>query len=393
MGSKPRLLCVDDEQDLLDGLRLSLRRKYRVTTATSGAEALELFDRPTAAEGDGDDAPGPADGTPPFDVVVSDMRMPGMSGAEFLSTLRDRHPDIPRLLLSGQADLESAIAAINEARIFRFLSKPCPADVLADTIDEALDQARLRRVERELLNDTLSGTVSMLTDVVGLVNPGAYGRTMRLQDTVTGLCEALDRPKPWDLDVATMLSQIGFVVIPPEEGEDGSLQDRHTDVARDLIAKIPRLETAATIVGHQLAADPAVSGDEPGDWSDADLSAEMLRVAVRLDQLVTAGRNRDDAVAELRSEASSPRFLVDALARLDSGAEPMVTVETKADKLAAGMTLAADVQSITGVKLAGEGMVLTSALVGRIRSFASGTGVVEPIAVLVPASAVAKLAA
>ena len=95
-NGRVRVLCVDDEPNVLEGLSLHLRRRYQVETATSGAAALEILQR------GGETA-----------VVMSDMRMPGMDGAAFLARARQTAPDTVRILLTGHADLNSAISAVN----------------------------------------------------------------------------------------------------------------------------------------------------------------------------------------------------------------------------------------------------------------------------------------
>lgn len=382
MSTKPRLLCVDDEPELLEGIKLNLRKRFHITTAGSGPEALLLFDE--AEE---------AGGGPPFDVVLSDMRMPAMTGAELLTALRERHPEVPRLLLSGQSDLDSAIAAINDAKIFRFLTKPCPPDVLIESLDEALEQARLRTIERDLLDRTLSGTVSMLTEVLGLVSAGAYSRTMRLRTTVRGICEGLDRPVAWDLDLAAMLSQIGFVVMPAgDNAREGGPDAQHAELAADLIGNIPRLETVADMIASQVRPAPIRSDTDLATWTDAELSAEILRVAVQYDGLVAGGRPRPAARDAIQKSADPPPpALVAALSSVRADTEAMVELTVTVDQLAAGMTLNADVLLADGPKLAGAGTALTSALIGRIRAFAASAGVIEPICVLAPATQVPRI--
>jgi response regulator RpfG family c-di-GMP phosphodiesterase len=97
---------VDDEPRVLDGLRRSLHGSFDVVTATSGEDGLAL-QREALAGGD------------PFAVIVSDMRMPGMDGAEFLTAARAVDRDTVRMVLSGQADLAQTIAAVNHADLFR----------------------------------------------------------------------------------------------------------------------------------------------------------------------------------------------------------------------------------------------------------------------------------
>lgn len=99
----PSILCVDDESRVLDGLRLTLRHGFDVLTATSGAEGLAMLKRMAGAT-----------------VVISDMRMPGMDGAAFLTQVKEQWPDSTRLLLTGEAGRDAAIAAVNEGQIFRF---------------------------------------------------------------------------------------------------------------------------------------------------------------------------------------------------------------------------------------------------------------------------------
>ena len=378
MTDKPRLLCVDDEPELLASIKLNLRKHYVVTTAESGPEALSLFDEC------GDEAG-------PFDVVLSDMRMPQMTGAQLLTELRQRYPDIPRLLLSGQSDLDSAIAAINDAKIFRFLTKPCPPELIIESLDEAVEHARLRTIEQDLLDKTLNGTVSMLTEVLGLVSAGAYSRTLRLKETVVGLCAALDRPVPWDLELATMLSQIGFVVLPVEDDSSADLQPRHAELAAELLENVPRMETVAAMIRHQLDSAPAHDELALTSWPDDHLNIEILRTSVHFDALVASGLSWSKARNALREVAGAPpKFILDALGKVKTSGDSMVEITTTVGRLAAGMELTADVTLTTGPKLAAAGTILTSALIGRINAFATSTGVNEPLSVLAPASSVAK---
>ena len=126
-AERPRILCVDDEPAVLDGLRRRLRDRFEVRVATSGAAGL------AALADDG-----------PFAVVVSDMRMPAMDGAVFLQHVRERAADTVRILLTGYGDVESLAAAVNQGNIFRLLTKPCPPDVLRATLDAGV------RLHREL---------------------------------------------------------------------------------------------------------------------------------------------------------------------------------------------------------------------------------------------------
>jgi DNA-binding NtrC family response regulator len=150
----------------------------------------------------------------PVAVVVSDMRMPQMDGATLLSRIRRLYPEVVRILLTGQTDTHAAIKAVNEGQIYRFLTKPCPPDVLLDEIGSAVELNRLATAEKELLGTTLRRTVEALTATLSLAQPAAFGRAVRITRTVTELAEALQIKEPWALEVTAMLAHLGAVTLP-----------------------------------------------------------------------------------------------------------------------------------------------------------------------------------
>ena len=123
---KPALLFVDDERRVLTSMRAMFRRDYDVMLADSGQEALEILQTR-------DD----------IHVVVSDQRMPEMTGVELLSTIKEDYPSCMRILLTGYADLGAVEASINESEVFRYLMKPCPTEELKDAIRLAVQAARV----------------------------------------------------------------------------------------------------------------------------------------------------------------------------------------------------------------------------------------------------------
>jgi CheY-like chemotaxis protein len=117
-----KILFVDDEPAVLDGYTRMLHREFKVDTAVGGDQGLMLIDC-----------------SGPYSVVISDMRMPGMNGAEFLSQVRQKSPETVRMLLTGYTDINAAIQAVNEGNIFRYLSKPCSKEALVEAIKIGLD--------------------------------------------------------------------------------------------------------------------------------------------------------------------------------------------------------------------------------------------------------------
>jgi DNA-binding NtrC family response regulator len=129
------ILVVDDQQSILDMLKIFLlRESFQVLCSLSGEEGLKILSRQ------------------PVDVIVSDEKMPGMSGTEFLAIAKEKYPDTIRIILTGHANLDSAIRAINEGEVYRFFTKPCNMTDLTVTIRQALQQKDLMQENKRLLD-------------------------------------------------------------------------------------------------------------------------------------------------------------------------------------------------------------------------------------------------
>ena len=139
-GGMWTVLCVDDEANILAALKRCLRSAgYCVLTATSGEQALVQLEQM-----------GQTPDQQAIDVVLSDMRMPGMDGAQLLEQVHERWPDIVRVLLTGQADIQSTIAAVNRGRILRYLRKPWDEAELLGALSEGVQRLALEREKRRL---------------------------------------------------------------------------------------------------------------------------------------------------------------------------------------------------------------------------------------------------
>ena len=137
VGISQKVLFVDDEVLLLEGVKRQLRKEFNVTVAEGGEAALAVL----ADNG-------------PFAVVVSDYNMPGMDGIAFLNAVYQRYPHTVLVMLTGRAELDLAVNALHNAHISRFLNKPCPREILLETLTDGLEQYRLRMSE-QLLQDQL----------------------------------------------------------------------------------------------------------------------------------------------------------------------------------------------------------------------------------------------
>jgi FixJ family two-component response regulator len=378
---RDRVLFVDDEPNVLDGIRRQLRNRVELETATSAAAGLDII----KAQG-------------PFAVVVSDMRMPEMDGARFLAKVNEIAPQTVRMVLSGQADLESTIAAVNEGRVFRFLLKPCNSETLFGVIRNGIEQYRLVNAEKHLLENTLNATVKVLFDVLGLINPVAQRRAAQIQRYAESAASALALlPNMWQYHLAAMISQLGCITLPQEtlaralsgqplSAEERRLYESHPQIAGKLLGTIPRLEAVAGMVAGQMQipARELVSGD-PGSWDPQKIGAAILWAAVTFDRHVSSGRIPEQA-AQLVNQAAPGLPPVIAQAMVKAISDDSGLVMTRAlplRDLEAGMMIDADVMSDRGTRLVPRATEVTSTVIERLRAVAAGVGVSEPIRVSV----------
>ena len=204
MSGRTTLLLVDDEPSVLEALRRTLRREgYRLLIATSGAEALALLEEQ------------------PVDLLISDIDMPGMSGLELLAVVRVKWPEVVRLVLTGGVSLESAIGAINEGEVHRYLTKPWSHEVLLETVRstvarlEALrSPARAEGVNRA--QDTLRRELEALYP--GILDVTRSGEAYLVDDERLGnVLRGLDAPSRGRFEAASLASIDDVTRVAPVE--------------------------------------------------------------------------------------------------------------------------------------------------------------------------------
>ncbi len=377
-----RILCVDDDPCVLQAYQRALRKKFIIEGALGGEEALELI----AHKG-------------PYAVVVADMRMPGMNGIQLLVKVREMAPDSVRMMLTGNADQQTALDAVNEGHIFRFMTKPCPPEVFAKALESGLAQYRLINAERELLSHTLSGGIKVLTDVLGLVNPVAFSRASRVHRLVRQMCGEMGLQRTWMIEIAAMLSQIGCVAVSQDtltkvfQGEKLSLAEEkvfleHPQTGRELLINIPRLEEVAEIIAHQndLYHDRQNIPHE-SRAAETVLGAYLLKAALDWDTLVSGGMNYDLAMAVINDRKTwyHPDVLA-ALRKVMHITDVRVVRRVLPQEISDGAVLAEDVRSVEGALLCAKGQEVTPSMRAFLRNYVVNVGIQTPIKVFVPAA-------
>lgn len=363
-SEKPIVLCVDDEQNVVESMTLNLRKRYRVLTALSGPMGLEvLHEEPDVA------------------VVISDMRMPEMDGAEFLAEVKAVAPTVVRMLLTGYSDIDAAMRAVNEGQIFRFLTKPCAPDHLLATLAAGVEQHRLITAEKVLLQKTLLGSVRAIIEIMALGNPMVLGRAVRIRDTVRKLSKGLHLEQPWRLEFAALLSQVGTVSLPDETlrklydgeelepGESGRVTESTKTINR-ILGNIPRLEPVTSLLTEFT--ELSAGGATP---DAASLEAGLLCAAIDLDLLEAQGHSLAQAIAGLR--ANGEKYGNDALNAIeklqdDPGKKQVITVAPEA--LEDGMVLCEDLKTDDGMLILPRGFAVSASSREHVADFAGRVG-------------------
>ncbi len=355
------VLWVDDDPDLLLLINRWLGRDYDLHTHQFAAAALAQL----------------KDGSIEPAVIVADMHMPGMDGAEFLGLAAEACPHAVRMMFTGADDQGTAQKAVNEGHVFRFLTKGADMHVIRQTVADAAHAFAEREAERRVLEDTTIGAVRALMDVLAMTQPTAFGRATRIRQTVAGMAQVAGL-KSWQIELGASLSQLGCIVLPPlvmeriAQGREvapvyENMFLEHPRVGADLIRKIPRLQPIADIVLFQHKHFNGGGFPEGGRAGQSiPLGSRMLKVAVDYDRLSVAGIDVAAAVTRMRGrDGWYDPAMIDYLEQASMD-RPRRKLLVTVPEMHAGMVLAEDIATPDGVVLASNGEHITQTLTVRL---------------------------
>lgn len=416
---KAKILFVDDDTNILAGYARQLYKQFAVDTAEGGEKGLEMV----SSNG-------------PYAVVVADMRMPGMHGVDFLRQVKTLSPHTVRMMLTGNVDQQTAIDAVNEGHVFRFLNKPCTQETMIRALEAALEQYQLVKAEAELLEKTLVGSIGILTDLLAVSDPVGFGQSQRVRRLSRELAEHLAYSGKWQVELAALLSPVALMTLPNEFvlriragqalTEAEKEQVTHLpEVAHKLLSKIPRLGPVAQIIYYsQKNYDGTGFPEDMVAGEEIPLGARILRIvhdmleiedketprllALRLMRNRTGwyDTNLLDAAQALffpplptvqtRPRAAGERLTARVARGGESGdmganqdgpgskaSKQSTWIPVRFDKLKVGDVLASDVLAEDGSLLLKAGNQVTNAGLEKLNYYANTKGICEPIRVLV----------
>lgn len=375
----PNILIVDDDADVLAFYQDYLGRQFTVDTALSGAQALDLL----RTRG-------------PYAVMVADRNMPEMDGIEVLERCSQIAPDTARIMLTGDADVHTAIEAINKGHISQFLTKPCPPEMFAAAIDTGVKQHKLVIGEREVLEKTLSGTIKMLTEILSLAEAHSFGESERIRDYTRVVARALRVNDLWEMEAAAMLCQVGYVTVPASiieklrhnlalQTNEKIILERVPEIGSRLLSHIPRLEAVAQMILYQNKNFDGTGF--PYDHVAGEkipLGARILRVAADVVRLESEGIGRRAALEQMKSYPARydakvlNAAFVSLLIHLTKGPKRQgkpVTLQ----ELAVGQILAEEIETNQGVKILGAGTTISPMFLEKLNNFSQLGTIREPI--------------
>lgn len=373
----PRILFVDDDPKILRAIERRFEDQFDLHLADGPNEGLDVVKNHG-----------------PFAVVVSDMQMPGMTGIEMLTRIKNQSPDTVRIMLTGFAELQSTIEAVNEGNVFRFLSKPCSNEVLQLAIEDGIRQHNLIQAEKELVEGTLIGCVTVLSDVLGLVNPVAFGRGARVKRTALVIAEQLKVENAWELEIAAMLSALGCVTLSqsilqklsensPLSPEDQEAFEGHPKLGQSLLSKIPRMETVSEIIAYQEKHFDGGGVPQEGlSGHSIPLGARILKVALDFDTQENICESFVYAINAMKRE--SGKYDPDVLQALEAGMSDSAdaeTVEIQFQDLELGMIFAKNVLSGSGQVLVAKGNETTNSVMNFLQNYAQRENLSLPLSI------------
>ena len=342
-----KILFVDDDELVLSGLTLTVGRKYDISTAISGMEGLEVFEK----EG-------------PFAVIVSDFNMPQMDGSEFLREVRKKDKEVVTMLLSGGANFNEVSDAVRRGGIFRLIGKPCPTELMVENLDQALKQYRTIRAEKDMLEQTMNGVVRAITTILAASKPLFFGRSERVKQLAFDLAKELNLTEDWRLELASTFSYLGYLTLPDEVQEklynNEDVPDEIMDVvkvfpnfANGILKAIPRLEEITPIISR-------IDEDYEASDSDDDDSAKLaslIRLAKHYERYASDGYSRTDifGILDKSPDVYFPGAL-EALRKIKDYSKGEAEVEeVSIDKLKSGMRILQELRLPNGTLVAPKG--------------------------------------
>lgn len=377
MAKAYKIMAVDDnpmDRELVATLLEIIG--YDCETVSGGEEALRKL-------------------SPAVDLLLVDGMMPGMDGFELARRVRTKYLDLPIMMITALSSKEDRLRAV-EAGANDFINKPLEKVELKVRVGALLRTRDAQQAVKDLWRHTLRGSVKLLSDMLAIVKPNAYGRASRVAPYVRSISAYVSDPNPWITETAALLSVLSFLTLPdnlirrackgkPLSTEEVLLIRKQREIAAEWIKNIPRMEAVAEII---LCQEKHYDGSGyPLDNVQGDsipLGARINSLVSDFDTLVFGGATKTAAFKELNNRKGWYDAEVLYAFGLVLGDEAKQAIaEKRIDQLKPGMVLAEDVFTANrSRKLIGRGQELSATMIDYLFKYQQGDGVTQPIRVI-----------
>lgn len=366
-----KILFVDDEPNILNAFKRRLSNSYEFITSTSATEAVQILQTKS-----------------PISIVISDMHMPGMQGTEFLKEVAKKSPDSIRVMLTGLADQRTAVRAINEGSVFRFINKPCSIDEFEKVLNDCIAQRKMQQQEKDLLQNTLGGVLSLITDLLSFIDSDGVQSATKSRKVLREIAKVTPLPLI-ELELAALLKGLGKLSLPLElllknaQGEslsslENDLVNKSQQTSARLIRQIPRLEKVSAYI--ELGC--GISKPKNSIESNALLSLNLANK-------IAIAENDGEAIATTIARISQSLSVEEMkLASLLLGGETTNNTVAKPNEfiislseLTPGQRLLDDIKDKNGKLLLKKGFIISPAVIERIRNHSELVGLGSNIVV------------
>lgn len=411
MTDKLKLLLVDDEVEILNALTRLLRKDFDITSFDKPEEAVEAMKQEH------------------FAIIISDMRMPVLDGAAFLSIAKEISPDTIRILLTGYSDMDSTARAINEGKIYSYVTKPWSNNELKQLLDNASEQYWLKKENRQLTEQLQQANVKLtefnanlelkvkqrsqalaqsnsklklsiekhrsmfqqILDMVSLIiedrtkDKLGHNKRVALHSKVLAEFLGWDRSQVINTYIAALVHNVGKVSLPDEllntpEHELGQQQlvdfQQHASAGADIIQQLPQLQHIAEIIKHQFV-NQSNNGITPNEMP---VESKLIRIVADYDRLILGtktGENLspEDALAYLfdNTEYVYDLALLEQYQQLLKKLPDLQISEldycVTTEQLEQGMSIAEDILNKNGGILLAKDAILTDNVISKLRQY------------------------
>ncbi len=380
-SEKQKVLVVDDAPENIQVLMETLKGEYAVVPAVNGQKALKI-----------------AETAPVPDIILLDIMMPEMDGYEVCRRLKANRVtrNIPVIFVTALDQEEDETMGL-ELGAVDYITKPISPAIVQARVKTHLNLKNAQQRLQDLLSQTLSGSVRMLVDILGLVNPMAFSRSSQIRRLTNSMVKTLGITDVWKFDLAAMLSQIGCVTLPAEtlkkfyEGlelteKEQQLYSDFPKAGAELIANIPHLEQVAGMIARQRDPFDEDEPEEPANREPVILGGQILKIATDHVQFIGSGMSQEEAIhrmGENRSEYD-PKLVGVLAGVLGVSAEKQEKKTVPVKAASTGMIIDQDVYSDDGALLVVKGTELSVATIKILQQYGQLEKIKDSIRVLAP---------